>query len=587
MQHKTTYLVLLVLSMNAFLLSAKDNDSIIRKSVNVTREYQPVIGNVEKIFSKPNIVEPQVVKTVPNYSDITAPLNIDYHIQTLSPQEFLLTPQPIKKGLLRVGLGLPINSLLDLEYPVWSNTKNQLDISMHHLGIYGDKRHENVNGSINYNHLFRNFNLYAGLKGSYDFFNYYGKTYAGETSVRAADMLTNFGDAVYASSENQLFSLFQILSIPPDDSHWRMKATVGVKSLPAVKSIAYEVHAGFNLFNETRFKLSEKRINLNGMFEVPFNKNKLGLDVEIQNMLYDSPLLQNFQFPDNYSVVKLNPYYQLKGENWFARLGVKTGISIGHGRTFTPSPDVTAQWNVLPEYLSIYGGLTGDLTINTLDHSYNENRYINPNNRIDDTYTPMDAFIGFKTSPIYNLMIDAYGEYKIINNQYFYINRFYNLQTPSVNVMPANMNSLFINRFDVTYSKASQSTVGLRAVWDYRGFLHVFAKGAYHHWNVENAVHAWQLPRWEANFGGDVKIGNDLQLNTQFIFQNGRYSLLSDPNGTKMSSIADWNVGANYLYRQDLSFFIQLNNLLNKKYAFYQGYDVQGINFRLGAAFGF
>ena len=49
----------------------------------------------------------------------------------------------------------------------------------------------------------------------------------------------------------------------------------------------------------------------------------------------------------------------------------------------------------------------------------------------------------------------------------------------------------------------------------------------------------------------------------------------------------DWNLGASYAYRDWMSVFVKLNNILNKKYDYYNGYDVQGINVMAGAAFSF
>lgn len=149
------------------------------------------------------------------------------------------------------------------------------------------------------------------------------------------------------------------------------------------------------------------------------------------------------------------------------------------------------------------------------------------------------------------------------------------------------MNHFYHNRFDVIYANANRASVGLRTVWDYKNLINVYLKGAYHHWKVDGQTHAWQLPAWDADLGGSVKINSDISLNTQLIFQEGRYARLSDANGTKMAPVMDWNLGASYAYRDWMSVFVKLNNILNKKYDYYNGYDVQGINVMAGAAFSF
>jgi len=54
-----------------------------------------------------------------------------------------------------------------------------------------------------------------------------------------------------------------------------------------------------------------------------------------------------------------------------------------------------------------------------------------------------------------------------------------------------------------------------------------------------------------------------------------------------MQDKVDFNLGATYSYNNTISFFGKLNNLFNKKYQDYYGYDVQGTNILLGAAFSF
>lgn len=105
-------------------------------------------------------------------------------------------------------------------------------------------------------------------------------------------------------------------------------------------------------------------------------------------------------------------------------------------------------------YFSLYGGVTGDLAVNTLGRTYEINGYISPGNRLDDMYTPIDTFFGSEIKPVYNLMFDVYGDYQIINNQYLFINRAYT--TTETAVMP-DIRNLYHNRFDVIYAPATDS----------------------------------------------------------------------------------------------------------------------------------
>ena len=587
MNTKIFSFLLLIFAQVMPAVTAQNNDTVVHKSVTVTREFQPVIFDAGKIITSPAVVEPSVEKSRPVYSDITAPLNMDYNVHLLKPEELLHKPLPAKNGFLRIGAGYPLNTLGDFMYPILNNKKNRLDAGLHHLGAWSDKIHSKTTGSLQFNHLFDKLDLYAGVGGSHDYFNFYARGFAGTDPAIMSDVASKFGDATYSTPEDKSVSLYQLSALPLNDTHWRMNTHVGARSLPLADDLIYDASLNYDLFKSAGNDLMENQLRLNGSFNVPFDENRLGMDVGIYNFQYNKNATSGFNFEDQYSILKFNPFWIITGERGFLRLGVKTGISIGQGQVFTPSPDVAAQWNALPEYLALYGGVTGDLTVNSLSRTYNENRYLSPQNRLEDTYTPIDAYVGLKLSPVFNFLLDVYGQYKIISNQYFYINRPYDLLVPSASQMPGNMNHFYHNRFDVIYANANRASVGLRTVWDYKNLINVYLKGAYHHWKVDGQTHAWQLPAWDADLGGSVKINSDISLNTQLIFQEGRYARLSDANGTKMAPVMDWNLGASYAYRDWMSVFVKLNNILNKKYDYYNGYDVQGINVMAGAAFSF
>src|SRR5674476_642296 len=66
---------------------AETQDSIVDRNVTVEREYKPVIQGAGKINSVPQVLDIQVVKSMPDYSNFNLPLNVDYNIHTLAAAE--------------------------------------------------------------------------------------------------------------------------------------------------------------------------------------------------------------------------------------------------------------------------------------------------------------------------------------------------------------------------------------------------------------------------------------------------------------------------------------------------------------------
>ncbi len=589
MKYKILSIIALLTMSAGISLKAQENDSTVHKSVTVTREFKPMILDAGKIITAPQIVEPVVERTVPVYSDVSVPLNIDYNVHLLKAHELQNRASDANRGFARVGFGSPINTLADFSYPVISNDKNLLDVNLHHLGAFKDKVHSQTSAAVRYNHLFKKVDLYAGLGGSHDFFNYYGRNFLRETPVILSDIANNNPNLIYNSPEEAALSLRTISAMPLNNTHWRVGGVGGLRSLPGgAERLQFDANLYYNLFSSVANRLNENIFGLKGEFVVPFDENRLGMLVEFSNMVYSAEQGFNFNFPEGYTIMRFNPYVTLSGDKYLLHLGLKANLSAGHGTIFTPAPDVRAEWFALPSYLSLYAGVGGGLQVNTLSDSYRENRFLAPQVRINDTYTPIDAYLGLKLSPVHNLMLDFYGQFKTVQNQYFYVNRLYELSSiPPVNSEGYNYDKFFHNRFDVLYSAAARASLGFRANWEFRDLLQIYAKGAYHHWNVKDQARAWHMPQWEGDFGARVNVMNDLNITAQFVYQDGRYALLHSADGVKLPAVTDLNLSATYVFNTWASFFLKANNLMNNKHHIFNGYEVQGINVMGGVAFSF
>lgn len=561
---------------------AQAKDTLVNKDITVTRAYQPNIQNTNKIVIAP-IKEAQPIRYLkPKYAQISAPLNAQYNVHVLLPKSLQHIPNVAKNGFARLGIGTPMNTLADVMLPILEDEKNRLDMSFKHLGAFAEKKHSSSSLSLQYNHLFDNFDFYTMLVAKHDFFNYYGQTFVTlEQPIDFGELIQKNGSVTYNTPEKNTLRLREIGEETMTDQHIRIHAGVGIRSLPLSHALNFDAGLNYRQFQTIESGIVEHEIHLKGAFEVPTDENKLGMNVEIYNFNYENRTKQ-LSF-DDYALLKINPYYRLVGENWWLRIGAKTGISIGAGQIFTPSPDLALQWSAIPRYLAIFAGATGNVTVNSLDRIYGENRYLSPKNRITDTYTPLDMYAGVKISPTNNLILDLFGQYKIISNPYFYVNRHYQ------NITQGEYTDLYHNRFDIVYgtSPSEQLSVGGRIGWDYQELINIYIKGAYHSWNVKNQYYAWQMPKWDTDFGASVKITNDIVLHTQFLFEDGRYALLKNSGGVRMKEILDWNMGGAYTYTDDLSFFVKINNILNQKYEHFKGYQVQGFNTMLGVTFTF
>lgn len=585
---KTSKYILSVL----LVMSVGVNAQTVDQNVTVEREYKPIIQDAGKIISVPEVIEPNVEKTAAKYTEFNFPLPVGQNIQTLSAAE--LEHQRRKNpndAFVRIGLGNNLNNLLDFALPLLKKTDMRLDFKLNHLATFSKEAHSTTRAALEFNNNYRNSEFYAGVGLGHEYFKYYGEQF--DMTGTPKD-LTSLRTGIYeelnfvrVNRTAQLFSLDNIVNGADNDVFWRFNAFAGMRSLPATEDIRYKAEVQYRLF-DSRNGLTENIIHSKASFNTPNDRNRLGIDVEMQNMMYKTDIANTvMNVWDAYTVFSMNPYYSIERERWDIRLGVKSSFSFVHGRPFNPSPDVSFEWKAVPEWLAFYAGAGGSYKVNTLDGMFTENRFLFSDLRVQDTYTPVSAYFGVKIKPAYNLLFDAYVNYQRIDNQYFFINKDYAYSLlSSASLGSPNDSIIYTNKFNVVYSAATLVKVGLRANYNLRNLVNIQLKGAYNGWDVEDIAMAWNKPKFEADMTADWRVTRNLNVTSNVFFESERFAKLGEQS-MRMRPKLDINLGASYSYLNWFTLFGKVNNLTNNRYQEFYGYEVQGMNVLVGASFSF
>ncbi len=576
------YILFFLLFMLCSAFRVQTEDSIVNRNVTVEREYKPVIQNAGKINSLPSILEPTVEKTAPNYSNFNLPLNAPYNIHILPAVKLNQDIQTkTKQGFGSLGFGNYYNTLADFSYTIIKKTNMNLDVTLNHLGTFSKKTHSVTKEALIFDKKFDKFDLYVGQGGGHEYFKYYGDNFNNDQGNVVN--LKLYPASTYTEKDragiNSTPQTYKLSSLTTDsNTFWRFESFVGIRSLPLAKGINYQAEVRYKLF-DSHDRLAEHLFHSQAGFSMENNNDRIGIDIDLFNSSYhpSNSLLPN----DIYSVFSFNPYYSIIKQGWDIRLGVKSAFAIAHGNAFNPSVDVRTEWKVLPKSVSVYGGITGSYDVNTLFDIFAENRFMFPNIRVENTYTPFNLFVGIKVKPLYNLLLDAYIDYRLVDNQYFFVNEEYILKNPTT-----SDSTIFTNRFNVIYSGASLLKLGLRANYNIPNRINVQLKGAYNGWAVDSQQYAWNKPKWEAYLSTDIHLTSYFLINAKAFFESERYAKLGN-RARNLSPKVDINVGASYMYNSWLTAFVKLNNVINSPYKEFYGYEVQGINFLAGATFSF
>lgn len=589
----TNHILSILLFLFASTVLAQAEDSIVNKSVTVEREYKPVIQDAGKINSMPKVLDPTVEKVEPNYSNFNLPLNADYNIHTLPAATLQREKkQDAKDGFLRIGVGNYYNTLADFTYPIIKQPDMQFDVSLNHLATFGKKIHSKTKGLFLFDKQFDKFDIYLGQGGAHEYLKYYGDNFNGNSGdvVDLVSLSKLHGTSIFTEKQMTGISstsrVTDLTSIVKDslNTFWRFETFAGIRSQSSDDGWRYQAEVRYKLF-DTKHKLADHLIHTQAGISNQMSDDRMGMDVDLFNSIYhaDNVLLPNFQ--DTYSVLSLNPYYSIQRPEWNLRLGAKSSFAFKHGKAFCPSADVRGEWKVIPKSMSVYGGVTGSYVVNTLYDVFAENRYLFSDVRVDNTYTPFNFYAGVLVKPVYNLLLDAYVDYRYIDNQYFFVNQEYKLKS-TYTAIPLADSVVYTNRFAVIYSGASLLKIGLRASYNILNRVNIELKGAYNGWDVSSQLYAWNKPKWAADLTTDVHVTDNFSVSANAFFEGERYAKLGD-RALRMSPKVDINLGATYSLHKSFSTFLKVNNLINNQYQEFYGYDVQGFNVLLGGAFSF
>ncbi len=582
---KFHYISLLFLSaFTAVSAQTQTKDTVVTRNVTVEREYVPVVKNAGKINSTPQSIEPKEIRLEAEYSDLNLPLPIGSNIHTLPSARLFRQIKPVKDGYAQIGLGTYPNTLVDFAYPLVKKSDMQLDFTLNHRGAFGRKLYTKSQANLLFDKQFEVVDFYAGLYGGHDYFKYYGSIFdrnGGEIEdVNSVTSLQYEETGVDFVNEDRKAKTVYL----DNDAETFLKTGIflGLRS----KEEPYEWHYGakvaYDLFNSHFHGINEHIVGLDGNLSLPFDDDRMGVDLSYRSMIYDAAAPLNMK--NAHMTLSLNPYYDLmRNEKWYLRLGMNATFSFANDQVIFPSPDIRFDWKIVPEWVAMYGGLTGSYTLNNFNKIFNENPYLFTDTRVEDTYSPFAFFAGFKIKPFNNFLVDLYVNYRYLNNQYFFVNKKYAAkQVPNIS---AN-DTVYNNQFDVVYSEAMHFKSGIRLSYNYQNRLNLQFKGAYNGWDVYTEDKAWNLPAWEMDFSAGFNVTDELAFSFNLFYEGDRYAKIAN-RAELMDPKVDVNIGASYVYLDWLSFFARVNNLLNNKYQNFYGYEAQGLNVMVGASLSF
>ncbi|MBI1305436.1 MAG: hypothetical protein GC181_02350 [Bacteroidetes bacterium] len=233
-------------------------------------------------------------------------------------------------------------------------------------------------------------------------------------------------------------------------------------------------------------------------------------------------------------------------------------------------PVVEASHFVVKDKVQAFAGIGGDVIKNTVRQLSYLNPFVRTEMQLLNTVTAFKAKVGLRGVAASRLDYLLRLDFSVNNNMPLFL-------TDSSATRPFNV------VYDNVLVTGFHTGLGVRIDEKFK----VQVAGTFYSYSTDKEAQAWQLPGFDVDFNLQYLLAKKLQMRLQVYAFGQRYQL--DPENItqalKLNPFADINFMADYRYKKNISFFLNVNNISNARYQKWYNYPVYGLNVLAGVTF--
>lgn len=569
---KKIYIAMAALALSAGLF-AQTQDSLLRRQLEVERDFNPTLLDADKINSLPALREPVVQKANTNYSTwagrITPPLEI-----ALPRPAGIMTDIPfnLKKGYLSFHAGNYANIDGAFGYRLVDQPNHNLAFTFLHNSTNGDINYlqedsdpagntayfmDNL-GKLAYKHDADAILLNMHLSYLNSGFNYYGNS---------------FEHARYFDNKNQRLGVLNV--------------HLGLTSKESDR-LNYRGSLDFSNFS-TKFgydrngdPVKGNQLNATAGFDKPFRdiNTKVGVDGSLLTTGYSNDF-------DNYFLINAAPYILFGGLNRSARLGADVLFQDADKIRVRVVPNVKLHLGVTDK-TSLYANIHGGFQHNTFLDMMNESRYFLHYASVKPAFSIVDIDGGVKIGEANGFRIDLFGGFRKTDAAHFLIHH-------GREVIGGDGLGEFREVLYPVYGNLAHSHIGGLIQSNIWSPLDVSLRLKKNFYDVTDMTigdvavsepKAYNQPGFEVDMRASLDIIEGLKFTLNYYFAGDRWSHYQGVE-QEMDAINDLNLGGVYEINDAFTLSLRVNNLLSQKQDIWYGHPAQGLNASGGFSFKF
>jgi hypothetical protein len=534
---KIIFLVLLIIPSLVNGQETKDIDK-----VDIYTKYKPSLIDARRVETQPELKEPEVKELKLDYSFPDLRYKVQPAFTPITAQSYRNKPNSFINGnFIKAGFGNYTTPLLHVELHNGKNKNYSHGLSLYHLSSNGPSKYKQ-----------RSF--------MDDRIQLQGARFINGTTLSAQIGYSRFAYNYYGYNQNE--NTFKRDSIKQALNN--VTGNVHFDNLKTSRKL--KAQFDFDVYRFSTVQQNELGYRISNTIGGKVANGELNLATAYEGMTSGPDSVSYFRH-----FVDIHPYYKMKYKNVDLTIGASSTIFIDTvGSDFYLYPEFKVDYYVVPEKMKAFVGIGGSLGKGSTRTLYNENQFLAENQILKNQNTSYKIYGGVKGK------LNKSFDYTLELSQQFTHN------------LPLYASDTFeLHKFLILYDDVN--IFKFQAGLNYTKFdkLNIGTFFTYYAYNGD-AAEAYQRPdfEWNTRISGTIK--EKLSLHGKFYVIGSRYALkIGSGDIEKLKPIIDLNIGADYRYKKDLSFFVELNNLTNQTYQRWFNYPVYGLNGVAGVTFSF
>ena len=532
--------ITLVFLFASTLLHAQSHN----EEVTIEGSFTPNIMKSERMTLNPEL--PKHNFNIPDYHVVTKDFSYDYmlDLEPISPVLYNnVEDYDVTNNFVKVGIGTRLSP--DFLFRHYSNLSRNMSIGVGvaHNSTWlqmKDNQHNsqymNNDFSVSMNNRLSRLQLHSYVDYDYDMYNLnygYGDETKRDIHSLNVKLLANNNETSYKSVYDEFLL---------DYTYTGIKGGV----------------------QENLAKFKARIEHSNSWFRKGEGIQTLAIDINA-----DLNYIEQSQF-----LISINPNLSFDGEYYKLHLGFRVDAKTNSTSMGGLYPDLKGSLYLFNRNLEFYASLGGKTKINTLKEIIAENPFIVSDltniGEFDYEKTKIDFQGGLKFKALNKISGHIGIRYRNVDNHIFYY--------PAENPSTFNINLVDCRIFNLMADVHFRISDNVKVATDFK--YNQYDKFA-------NAEKNWYKPKTEFRLRG-LYILNDLwNFNIAAYVEGKRDAINFDKEAVVLKPIVDIQLGCDYKFKENISFYGEVKNLIHNKYQMYYGYPSYGFQMFVGFKYRF